>query len=316
MNVPIVVIGKNEGERLKASLTSAKNASLQVVYVDSQSTDNSLEIADLLQIPALSLDNEPFVTAALARNKGAYWLLEKDPSLRYIQFLDGDTTLEEGWLAEGMGFLESHPSFAIVAGHLSEKNGEDTLFKKISQLEWEMKQGEISASGGNMLIRVSDFEDVGGFNPKIIAAEDTELCLRTRMRGRKIYHIDKAMGVHDSQISSFGDLCRRLMRTGYAFHQVAMLHKRSSEKLFLREDLSNWFFGGIFPLGVIMMALWKPMFVVLFLFYPLWMGRIYLLARKKWDRKSAMIYAALCVFSKFPGFLGALIRQFHVWEKR
>ena len=51
----VVAIGRNEGERLKRCLESASNAA-QVIYVDSGSTDGSLQWAKQAGVDAVELD--------------------------------------------------------------------------------------------------------------------------------------------------------------------------------------------------------------------------------------------------------------------
>ncbi|HFD88274.1 MAG TPA: glycosyltransferase, partial [Gammaproteobacteria bacterium] len=52
----IVVIGRNEGERLRACLDSLHGLDRPVVYVDSGSTDDSLELARSYDFEVVSLD--------------------------------------------------------------------------------------------------------------------------------------------------------------------------------------------------------------------------------------------------------------------
>ena len=55
-NIAAVVIGRNEGERLEASLRSVQAAGLPVVYVDSGSSDGSLAAARKLGVELVELD--------------------------------------------------------------------------------------------------------------------------------------------------------------------------------------------------------------------------------------------------------------------
>jgi glycosyltransferase involved in cell wall biosynthesis len=55
-HVGVVVIGRNEGERLKRCLISATTQSTRVVYVDSGSSDNSPAIARDLGADVVDLD--------------------------------------------------------------------------------------------------------------------------------------------------------------------------------------------------------------------------------------------------------------------
>src|SRR5262245_2184609 len=86
----LVVIGRNEGERLRRCLTSVRGRAALTVYVDSGSTDGSPAWAREQGAEVVNLDlRQPF-TAARARNAGFRRALERLPGLRYLQFVDGD----------------------------------------------------------------------------------------------------------------------------------------------------------------------------------------------------------------------------------
>ncbi|MFT3789251.1 MAG: glycosyltransferase [Tepidisphaeraceae bacterium] len=62
--VGLVAIGRNEGERLRRCLAAAKREGLFIVYVDSGSTDGSVEVAEQHDALVVELTNVKF-TAAL-----------------------------------------------------------------------------------------------------------------------------------------------------------------------------------------------------------------------------------------------------------
>ena len=68
--VGAVVIGRNEGERLRVSLQSLINSVAFIVYVDSGSTDGSASLARETGAVVLELDMTLPFTAARARNAG------------------------------------------------------------------------------------------------------------------------------------------------------------------------------------------------------------------------------------------------------
>ena len=70
MNVGVVAIGRNEGERLERCLTAAVAQASKVVYVDSGSTDGSVDFAKTLGVEVVELDLSTPFTAARARNSG------------------------------------------------------------------------------------------------------------------------------------------------------------------------------------------------------------------------------------------------------
>ena len=118
MNVRIgfVVIGRNEGERLGQSLRTLRAVSNQIVYVDSGSTDGSVELARNLGVVALELDDSAPHTAARGRNAGFREARERYPTCEYVQFIDGDCILEPGWLESATEFLDANPQAAVACG--------------------------------------------------------------------------------------------------------------------------------------------------------------------------------------------------------
>ena len=94
MTIGIVIIGRNEGERFQNCIRSLEGVSDRVVYVDSGSTDNSVNWAKDagFQVETLPADR-PF-TAARARNAGYRRLVQQFPDTVFIQFMDGDCQLD------------------------------------------------------------------------------------------------------------------------------------------------------------------------------------------------------------------------------
>ena len=70
MNFGVVVIGRNEGERLRSCLLSVAHGEVPIVYVDSGSSDDSINVAYALQAMVVELDLDRPFTAARARNAG------------------------------------------------------------------------------------------------------------------------------------------------------------------------------------------------------------------------------------------------------
>ena len=66
----VVVIGRNEGERLRRCLASLGRSGLPVVYVDSASTDSSRQVARESGVHVVELDESAQLSAARARNEG------------------------------------------------------------------------------------------------------------------------------------------------------------------------------------------------------------------------------------------------------
>ena len=94
----IVVIGRNEGQRLIDCLMSLQASSTRVIYVDSGSADGSVVAAEGHGAFIVRLDRDHPFTAARARNEGFEALLKLEPDTKFVQFIDGDCELVPTWL--------------------------------------------------------------------------------------------------------------------------------------------------------------------------------------------------------------------------
>src|SRR5687767_1841585 len=94
----VIAIGRNEGERLRRCLASVLGRGVPVVYVDSASTDGSAAAARSMGAEVVALDMSLPFSAARARNEGFERLTRVAPDVRYVQFVDGDCEVVDGWL--------------------------------------------------------------------------------------------------------------------------------------------------------------------------------------------------------------------------
>ena len=210
----VVVIGRNEGERLVRCLATLGGEIGRTVYVDSGSTDGSVEHARSVGAQVVDLDLSIPFTAARARNAGLEALLERCPDLEFVQFVDGDCEVEAGWLTTARAAL-AEPGLAVVFGRRRERFRERTVYNLVSDLEWDVPIGEVLACGGDALMRVAALREVGGYDPTLIAGEEPDLCRRLRDRGWRVRRIDAPMTIHDAALLRFGQWWRRALRAGY-----------------------------------------------------------------------------------------------------
>ena len=211
----VVVIGRNEGERLQRCLGSLEPDQIPVVYVDSGSTDASVATARNSGVAVVELDPSRPFSAGRARNEGFARCLEEHPEVEFVMFVDGDCEVVPGWLARAEGELVARPELAAVCGRRRESRPERSVYNRLADLEWETPVGLVPACGGDALFRVRDFQAVGGFDPTAKAGEEPELCQRLRQRGRAIARIDAEMTRHDLNMTRFAEWWRRQLRVGY-----------------------------------------------------------------------------------------------------
>jgi len=305
-SVAIVAIGRNEGERLKSCLRAARASAPAAVYVDSGSTDGSAAFARSLGCDVVEL--APPYSAARARNEGFARALAIDPAAEFVQFVDGDCTLVDGWLERAVAAMRARPDAAIVCGHVREIHPEASVYNRLFDLEWQKQPGEIDACGGIFMVRPAVFNAVGGFRPEVIAAEDNEFCVRVRKSGQRILLLDAPMVAHDAAMHHFSEWWRRARRTGHAYAQVAALHGKSKERYYVRECRRVWVWGFLLPAWALALAPFtKGISLMLFFLYGPQFGWIVRRARKRgWPLGDAFVYAFFTVLAKFPAFEGMM----------
>ena len=239
-----MAIGRNEGERLRACLASTVGRGpAAVVYVDSASTDGSVDAARAAGAEVVELDMSVPFTAARARNAGFERLSAVLPGLAFVQFLDADCELVDGWLPAARARLEARPDLAVACGRRRERHPESSSYNRLADIEWDTPVGEAKACGGDALVRASAFRAVGGYDPALIAGEEPELCVRLRKAGWKVERLDAEMTVHDAAMTRFGQWWRRSVRAGHAYAEGAAIHGAPPERHWVRESRSNWFWG-------------------------------------------------------------------------
>ena len=219
----IVVIGRNEGERLVRCLASL-GAEHPVVYVDSGSADASVANARRAGARVVELDMGVPFTAARARNAGIAALRAEVPEVAYVQTIDGDCELSAGWLAAATAVLDAEPEVAIVLGRLRERFPEASIYNALCDHEWDGPVGEAPGCGGIALIRLAALDAAGGYRPDMIAGEDTEMAMRVRKAGWRLWRLGTDMALHDAAITRFGQWWRRQRRGGHGFAEMAWLH--------------------------------------------------------------------------------------------
>ena len=303
--IGVVIIGRNEGERLRRCLTSAVREAQVLLYVDSDSSDGSVALAESLGIETLRLDPSRQLSAARARNEGRERLRQSHPELQYLQFVDGDCELCDGWLAAAGQFLESHKEVAVVSGQLREKNPDGSLFNMLIQFEWDLPTGEVKTCGGIAMMRASAFDQVSGFRTDLLAGEEPELCLRLLRAGWRIWRLDRKMALHDLAMSRFSQWWKREVRSGHTFAEGVALHGAPPEYHYMREYRSAIFWGLGVPLMTLALTLYAgPGGAMLLVLYPLQIVRLALRgnrsARENWLRG---VFLVAC---KLPEMLGIL----------
>jgi GT2 family glycosyltransferase len=303
--VGIVVIGRNEGERLRRCLQSLDPRRHTVVYVDSASTDGSMALAASLGADAVALDMSIPFTAARARNAGFKRLLELNQQVELVQFVDGDCELIGGWLERAQDFLRQHPEVGCLCGRLRERHPERSVYNRLCEVEWTRPAGETDACGGIFMVRRRLFAEAGGFRQDMLAGEEPELCSRFRQLGHKIWRLADHMAWHDAAMLRFGQWWMRSKRTGFGYAQTLWTGGIAAQQAQTRRAASSWVWAGLLP-ALAIAAAWAVGWPggLLLLLYPIQMLRVARQvdgpARLRFER------AFFLVLGRFPELAGQL----------
>ncbi|MEM6853270.1 MAG: glycosyltransferase [Planctomycetota bacterium] len=331
--IGVIAIGRNEGERLRLCLESVVGHVAQVVYVDSGSTDGSVELAESLGVEVVDLDLSIPFTAARARNEGFAWLQEIMPDVKYVQMIDGDCEVVEGWLETAVAFLDANPKFAVACGRRRERFPDATIYNKLTDMEWDTPIGMAKSCGGDALFRAKALREVGGYNPTVIAGEEPEMCVRLRQAGWTIERLDAEMTLHDAAMTKFSQWWKRNVRAGHAYAQGAAMHGKADGHN-VKQVRSNFVWAFVFGqwlnvtlsllilLVNLLFVVWLEMPKIQYAFICivivcLWIILTWLLTRlwlrirdfrlSKDDQPSdATLYATFTVLGKIPNAWGAI----------
>lgn len=192
--ISIIVVGRNEGWRLKKCLESISrlfvcypNLVFEVLYIDSRSTDDSIDIAR--GFPWLRIfEITGKANSAIARNIGG-----NESNGDILFFVDGDMEIDEYFLGHA---LDDHGKLVgnYVTGHLDDyfyttddfflgfqpRTYASSIPKHIQQL---------TQNGGLFLISRHIWISIGGMNSKYRRSQDLDVSIRLRKFGVSLIRI-------------------------------------------------------------------------------------------------------------------------------
>jgi cellulose synthase/poly-beta-1,6-N-acetylglucosamine synthase-like glycosyltransferase len=316
--VSVVVIGRNEGERLRRSLESVSamahpNFDTEIIYVDSGSVDGSVALADRMGARAIALHPER-PSAALGRNAG--W---RAATGSIVLFLDGDTILHPNFVADSLNEF-AVPEIAVVWGHRRELHPERSLYNRTLDLDWIYLAGPTMYCGGDALFRRNLLIETGGFDETLIAGEEPDLCRRIAALGFTILHVDRPMTGHDLAITRWRQYWKRSTRAGHAFAEVSERFQTTEQAFWSDESRRNrnraililgLFIAGL--VGSIVFASFLPIGLFCLFFLTLAVRSAWKARWKTNDKVALMLYGVHSHLQQIPIYIGQLQYK---WNKR
>lgn len=195
----IVLISKNQAwniARLIESVTqeSACASSVEIVLVDSASTDQTVKLADRYSITILRLWPDQRLTPAAGRYVGYKYTMGD-----LVLFLDGDMELHPGWLKKALQVVQDRHDIAAVTGQVIDLPKVVRADDKPPQAKQSMDAAtEIPYASGAAMYRRSVLKEVGTFNPHLYSDEEPDLCIRIRHAGYRVVRLQYPIAYHYS----------------------------------------------------------------------------------------------------------------------
>lgn len=195
----VVVVTRNEGERVEACLDSILGAcravpSFEVILVDSNSADRTVERASEYPITVLRIPSDELCTPAAGRYVGT-----RRAAAGRVLFVDGDMVLETDWLGRAIDALECD-GVAAVDGWLNEPRADQVQ--------------AVESVRGVALYDAEALAAVGGFDPALASLEDIHLGFELTTAGYQLRRLPQVTAHHPTR-PPVTEPFRRL-RQGYA----------------------------------------------------------------------------------------------------
>jgi len=216
MMISIVLNVLNEERHIRDLLDSlvVQESPFEIVVVDAGSWDKTVEIVKRYKTmyPFVSLHHKPgsrgeSTNHGIAQAKGDA-----------IATIGGDCIANPFWLKELRTTLENHD---IAAGKTI--NIGYHAFEELERVELYHRGMDISFPSGNMAWKKKVMDDVQGFDPWFVTAEDIDLNFRAVSKGYTLGYNENAIVYHRMK-ESFVRFFKQAFWNGYGRKQLTMKH--------------------------------------------------------------------------------------------
>jgi glycosyltransferase involved in cell wall biosynthesis len=185
--VSVIVPAHNAEETLPETIDSVRRQTLpdfELIVIDDGSTDGTAQCLQGIDDPRIRVFSYPNGGLAVARNRGIENSLGE-----FVTFIDADDLWTPDKLELQVEALRRRPEAVLAYSWTAFIDGQGNFLfaKEPSHLEGDVYSDLLKncfvASGSNILMRKSCVDVVGGFDPKVEAAQDWDLCLRVAAHG-------------------------------------------------------------------------------------------------------------------------------------
>lgn len=205
------------------SILNQEYPNKEIIVINDGSDDHTEEV--LKQYPIKYINTEK-IGISNARNLGY-----KNSKGDFVAFTDADCELDPLW-TKNMLKCFNDQKVGLVGGvtHFRTDGTYSSIYRSLefSKRYKNIKSKEVFHAGGpGFIARKSILDEVGGFNPEWVHAEDVELSFLVIEHGYKVLKEDSAINYHIPE-NNFKRIVRKGLRDARAYIRVFKNHKKSS----------------------------------------------------------------------------------------
>lgn len=229
-SLSIVVIGRDEEEKLRCCLASLESLPLQreefqIIYVDSASRDGSVETASKVADLVVELGDDGALSASAGRYHGTL-----QAHSGWILYLDSDMELTSEF-ASRIPKLLANESVSGIVGPLTNRYPDGALVPNAKR--YRLDRTLAPNFGGAVLLPRSVVLRSGNWDPRISSNEEMDLYVRMKHLGSSVRLVQTPIAIHHAPPPV--GLRKRLqqaltgghnVRRSYGFGQVLRAYSR------------------------------------------------------------------------------------------
>ncbi len=200
----VVIPAYNEAKYIERTLSALKNQTFkdfEIIVKDGKSQDQTVKIGRKYTKKVVSQKD---TSAADARNQGA-----QHATGQILVFLDADTALPPKTLAHFSELMKNEDIVGVSCRKVPQSNStlDRIMYEFVNISTYISSVLRLGGAHGNlMLIRRNAFEQVGGFNPNIIVAEEQDLVRRATKLGKYKFLLDYSVLENPRRVQTWGRL--------------------------------------------------------------------------------------------------------------
>jgi hypothetical protein len=185
---------KNDAVRLRRCLESLRLAAAgqntELIVADNGSTDDSRRVAEAAGASVLHL---PGLKVGELRNEAA-----RHSAAPVLAFVDSDHEVRPGWAAAALELFAAEPSIGGVGAPYDSPADGTWVQRMYDALRGNVRgRRDVQWLGsGNLAVRRDAFLALGGFDGRLEACEDVDLCQRLRAAGFRIVADERLGSIH------------------------------------------------------------------------------------------------------------------------